>query len=167
MELYELVGRLHKLELVRKLAHRKETQEYNLYFGQFPVLNFLSQHPGCTQVEIANALQVSAASIALSTKRLQKAGYIVKEVDQQNLRCKRLSLSEAGEKVCAGCHERLMLLDRKMFRGFSDEDKVTFARLLDRATVNLTEEEENILNPDVFRYLHKQLETLERVPKEE
>ena len=39
-----------------------------------------------------------------------------------------------------------------------------------RAMINegfLTEEEENVLNADVFRYLHKQLETLERVPKEE
>ena len=37
MELHQLMGRLHKLELVRMLAHRRETHEYGLYFGRLPV----------------------------------------------------------------------------------------------------------------------------------
>lgn len=94
MELYQVTGRLHKLELVRMLAQRNEICKDGLYAGQMPVLNYLAEHPGCTQVEMADFLQVSPASIALSTKRLQKAGYLTKEVDEDNLRCKRLYLSE-------------------------------------------------------------------------
>ena len=86
MELYQVTGRLHKLELVRMLAQRNEICKDGLYAGQMPVLNYLAEHPGCTQVEMADFLQVSPASIALSTKRLQKAGYLTKEVDEDNLR---------------------------------------------------------------------------------
>lgn len=163
----EVIGRIHKLELVRKLQHRKETEEFKLYFGQMPVLDFVSNHPGCTQVEIAEFLQVSPASIALSTKRLQKAGYITKEVDPDNLRCKRLMLTESGERARRLSHERLDEMDKRMFEGFSEEEMVTLTMLLDRATMNLTGETVNIVSGEVFHNLHKQLETLEHEKKAE
>ena len=72
MELHELMRKLHKLELVQQLAHRRGAQEHGLYFGQMPVLDFIAANPGCTQVQVADHLRVSPASIALSTKRLQK-----------------------------------------------------------------------------------------------
>ena len=55
----EVIGRIHKIELVRKLIHRNETQEFNLYFGQIPVLDFIADHPGCTQVEIASSAKTA------------------------------------------------------------------------------------------------------------
>lgn len=167
MELHEIGGRMHKLELVRKLAHRKATQEFQLYFGQMPVLNYISWNPGCTQVEIANFLQVSPASIALSTKRLQKAGYLVKEVDKDNLRCKRLFLSEEGKRVRELCHERLDMLDAKEFQGFTEEELEMLVHLVDKATMNLTGEAENVVNGEVFNSLHRQLETMEHEKTEE
>ena len=42
MELHELMGKLHKLELVQQLAHRRGAQEHGLYFGQMPVLDFIA-----------------------------------------------------------------------------------------------------------------------------
>ena len=41
MELHELMRKLHKLELVQQLAHRRGAQEHGLYFGQMPVLDFI------------------------------------------------------------------------------------------------------------------------------
>jgi len=69
MELHELMRKLHKLEHVQQLAHRRGAQEHGLYFGQMPVLDFIAANPGCTQVQVADHLRVSPASIALSTKK--------------------------------------------------------------------------------------------------
>ena len=160
MELYQVTGRLHKLELVRMLAQRNEICKDGLYAGQMPVLNYLAEHPGCTQVEMADFLQVSPASIALSTKRLQKAGYLTKEVDEDNLRCKRLYLSEQGAKVRELCREKMDLLDRKAFEGFSEEELCTLVQLIDRITINLTGEAENVVNGETFGTLHRQLESM-------
>ena len=160
MELYQITGRLHKLELVRMLAQRNEICKDGLYAGQMPVLNYLAEHPGCTQVEMADFLQVSPASIALSTKRLQKAGYLTKEVDEDNLRCKRLYLSEQGAKVRELCREKMDLLDRKAFEGFSEEELCTRVQLIDRITINLTGEAENVVNGETFGTLHRQLESM-------
>ena len=57
MELHELMGKLHKLELVQQLAHRRGAQEHGLYFGQMPVLDFIAANPGCTQVQVADHLR--------------------------------------------------------------------------------------------------------------
>lgn len=162
MEFYQITGRLHKLELVRMIAHRRNMGAHGLYFGQMPVLDYVFDHPGCTQIEVAAFMQVSPASIALSTKRLQKAGYLTKEVDQDNLRCKRLHLSKEGECVRLCCKKMMDELDAEMFKGFSEEELHTLAQLIDRVTVNLTGEEENVVNGQTFSSLHRELEHIEK-----
>ena len=86
MELHELMRKLHKLELVQQLAHRRGAQEHGLYFGQMPVLDFIAANPGCTQVQVADHLRVSPASL----HSLQSA-------------CRRLGISQKKwmQKTCA------------------------------------------------------------------
>ena len=79
-ELRELVGSLSKTFITHRKCFLKYSQKFGLYVGQPQVLNFVRKHPGCTQNEIAQALGVSAASIAFSTKRLQAAGFLQKQV---------------------------------------------------------------------------------------
>lgn len=162
MELHQITGRLHKLELVRMIAHRRNMSAEGLYFGQMPVLDFVFDHPGCTQIEVADFLQVSPASIALSTKRLQKAGYLIKEVDAENLRCKRLSLSDAGSAARLHCREKIDALDAQMFRGVSAQELNALAKLIDRITMNITGEEENVVNGQTFSSLHRELERIDK-----
>ena len=161
MELSQIAARLHKLELVRMLAHRKEMGPDGLYFGQMPVLDYVHAHPGCTQIEIAEHLQVSPASIALSTKRLQKTGYLTKEVDTDNLRRKRLFLSDDGEKIRDRTKEKMDMLDAQAFRGFSEEELSALVSLVDRVTMNLTGETENVVNGETFSNLHRALEMMD------
>lgn len=165
MELHELMRKLHKLELVQQLAHRRGAQEHGLYFGQMPVLDFIAANPGCTQVQVADHLRVSPASIALSTKRLQKAGYLTKEVDAENLRCKRLYISEEGQRVCAMCRERLDQIDAVAFQGFSEEELEVFSSFLDRVTLNMTGETENAVSGELFGHLCRELDAIEKEAK--
>lgn len=87
----EVVMRMERIHLLRKLYMQKTMPDHDLYFGQLPMLEYIWLHDGCTQVEVAQALDVSAASVAVSTKRLQKAGLLVKKTDEKDLRVKRLS----------------------------------------------------------------------------
>ena len=161
MELHELMRKLHKLELVQQLAHRRGAQEHGLYFGQMPVLDFIAANPGCTQVQVAEHLRVSPASIALSTKRLQKAGYLTKEVDAENLRCKRLYISEEGQRVCAMCRERLDPDRRGGVSGlFGRESSEAFSSFLDRVTLNMTGETENVVSGELFGHLCRELDAI-------
>ena len=48
-----------------------------------------------------------------------------------------------------------------MFDGFTDVEMVLLSQYLDRMTMNLTGETENIVNGEVFHDLHLQIGTLE------
>ena len=165
MELHELMGKLHKLELVQQLAHRRGAQEHGLYFGQMPVLDFIAANPGCTRGAGGRPSACQPGSIALSTKRLQKAGYLTKEVDAENLRCKRLYISEEGQRACAMCRERLDQIDAVAFQGFSEEELEVFSSFLDRVTLNMTGESENVVSGELFGHLCRELDAIEKEAK--
>ena len=95
LELYgRLVGKMERVHLLRRMFSQQLTNNTTLHFGQVPVLLYIREHDRCTQVDLAEALHVTPASIATSTKRLQKAGYLTTTVNDNNLRCKQLSITE-------------------------------------------------------------------------
>ena len=85
--------------MLRKIKIQSLTGDFSCRFGQFPLLGYVEQHDGCTQQEAAEAMSVSAPAVAVSVKRLQKAGFLKKEADPDNLRKSRLSLTEAGRET--------------------------------------------------------------------
>lgn len=166
MDLCELGRSIVKLNLVMKLYSRQSMNGTGLYFGQMPILEYIDEHDGCTQIEIAEFIQVTPASIALSTKRLEKSGFITKTTDENNLRCKRLSLTDNARNSMKRNKEIFDAQDAKMFAGFSEEELELFRGFIDRATINLTEEKENLLNHNTFISLKKRLEELHAKKKE-
>lgn len=165
MELHELMRKLHKLELVQQLAHRRGAQEHGLYFGQMPVLDFVAANPGCTQVQVADHLRVSPGLHCTLYKALAEGGVSHKEVDAENLRCKRLYISEEGQRVCAMCRERLDQIDAVAFQGFSEEELEAFSSFLDRVTLNMTGETENVVSGELFGHLCRELDAIEKEAK--
>lgn len=138
LPLYELGIRLDKLYLLRRVAVNHGAVEGDLYMGQLPILDYIIEHPGCTQKEVADYLQVTPASIALSTKRLQQAGLIQKEVDRENLRRNKLTVTDRG--VAAKERFRVLMdsLDQKLFQDFSQEELAALKGLLDRMLNNIS-----------------------------
>lgn len=102
-------------------------------------MNYIFENDGCTQVDIAEKLQVSAACIATSTKRLQNAGLIMKSVDEKNLRCKRLSLTSTGREVLGECHAPFDEYDKNIFRNISEEELENTRKVLDKLLYNMEE----------------------------
>lgn len=159
---YSLITRkLIKLDLVMKLYSRKKLNELGLYFGQLGIVFYIHNNPNCTQIDIAKAMSVSPASIALSTKRLEKAGIIIKQTDENNLRCKRLKLTEKGFAVTEIAETIRAEQDRKMFVGFTSEEIAALDGFIDKITMNLTEEKENVISRSIVRDLEKQIEDLD------
>ena len=70
-----LVGKMERVHLLRRMFSQQLTNNTTLHFGQVPVLLYIWKHDRCTQVDLAEALHVTPASIATSTKRLHKAPF--------------------------------------------------------------------------------------------
>ena len=122
--------RIHHLMHMRKIYVQDHTGEEEAYPGQYPILAYVADHEGCTQVEVAEAMMISPSSVALSTKRLQKMGLLEKQIDENNLRCKHLSVTEEGWRTARRFHEAHMMFDETAMEGFTDEELETMAGYL-------------------------------------
>ena len=92
----EIIGDIEKAHLLHKLFV-KRILENGLYFQQFLILHYIYENPECTQADIAKHFHVSSATMTVSTQKLQKSGFIEKNVSENNLRCKCISLTEKGK----------------------------------------------------------------------
>lgn len=153
--------RLERLHLLRRLYIQKTMPEHDLYFGQLPLLEYVCRHEGCTQIEMAQALDVTPASIAVSTKRLQKAGLLTKETDEDDLRIKRLSPTGEGRARAKRGRELFTELDQRSFEGFTEEEFRQLTGLLDRIAKNLGNAVRNKSGLEAVP-LHKLAEELHR-----
>ena len=136
-KLSELMGALNKAYITRRKLYLKKSQAFGLYVGQPQVLNYVRQHPGCTQIEIAENLSVSSASIAFSTKRLQKAGFLQKQINSLNMRCNKLYVTPEGEAILDKFRGVFDEMNLAMFEGFSEKELDQFYDLVERVSRNI------------------------------
>ena len=93
-----------------------------------------------SQRELADLLHVTPATIAISTKRMEKAGLLTKRVDEDNLRCKRLTITELGESKCDEAFEQFGRSNEELFKGFAEEELIQLQGYMDRMLRNLAEQ---------------------------
>lgn len=136
----EVSRRLHDLEMQKAFVVRQALKNGDVYFGQPPILDWLFSHNACTQNEIANGLNVSPASVAVSLRRMQKSGIVEKTVDENDLRRNLVSLTEKGKAQQEFVHKCFEDIDRKLFAGFGEEELQTLSDMLKRLCDNLAPE---------------------------
>ena len=67
-------------------------------------------------------MRLSPSSIALSTKRLEKGGFLRKKTDEENLRCKRLYLTESGQAALRLAEKGAQKLHAVLLDGISPRE---------------------------------------------
>ena len=142
MDMHWLGKRLMLLQMLRRRSMHGPCFAKEIVPGQYPLLNYLSRHPDATQQELASVLFVSPASVAQSTKRLQKVGLLEKASDPENLRKNRLWVTPAGQEAVDSVREAIDTLDKRLFEGFTESELETLAAMLDRMILNLATEED-------------------------
>lgn len=128
----KLIGMIENMHLLRKLFIRRSTSDSPLHFGQIAIMNTIEQNEHCTQATLAEQLMVTPASVATSTKRLQKAGFITKTIDEDNLRCKRLALTDKGRAAITEHKQLFRQYDELIFKSFSESEKAELYGYLSR-----------------------------------
>lgn len=134
----EVLERIIHISRLHRVLIGKRVDKMGPYAGPwFLVLRYVMENDGCTQVALANFLRVTPASVALSTKRLQRAGYLSKEVDEYNLRCNRLHITQEGRELEERCRNEFERLLSDAFAGFEEAELRQFSEYLGRVSSNL------------------------------
>ena len=123
-----------KRYLDRKVCHT------GVYPTQHRLLMELDRNPHCSQVGLAEKFDVSAAAIAVSLKKLEKGGYIVRLADRADNRINQVSITEKGKEVIRRSILIFQETDRCFFEGFTDEEIARFRDYMERAYHNMSEE---------------------------
>lgn len=137
----DLIVSIEKLKHIRRICMHNAASKLPIYHGQLPMLEYIYRHDGCTQAELAEKLMITPASAAMSTKRLEKSGYITKCSDENNLRKNNLSVTQEGIEICLKCREAFDEVDGKMLKGFSEEEMEICCNLISRMICNLLDED--------------------------
>ena len=138
---------IHQI-IVFTMKHRRIMQSYldetGVYQAQHHLLMRISHNPNASQKDIAMSMDVSAAAIAVSLKKLEKGGYIKKQIDQGDNRLNQITITEKGNKVVEQSKQIFESTDRKLFEGFTEEEKHTLSALLQKLGSNLAVMEDEI-----------------------
>ncbi len=130
------------------VKHRRIMQNYldktGVYHAQHRLLMEISRNPNASQKDIARSMDVSASTVAVSLKKLEKGGYINKEMDEGDNRLNKITITEKGNKVVEQSKQIFDSVDRKVFEGFTDEEKTTLLVLLQKLNANLVRMEDEI-----------------------
>lgn len=89
------------------------------------------------QRELADALHISPATMAASLKSLERNGYITKQSDQRDGRCKLLHITQKGIDAVQRCREAFDMVDKQLYAGFTRQEVEQVKAFLRRMLQNL------------------------------
>ena len=125
--------------MLRRYLDRKVSHT-GVYPTQHRLLMELDSNPSCSQVELAEKFDVSAAAIAVSLKKLEKGGYITRLADESDNRINQVSITEKGKEVIRKSILIFRETDRCFFFCFTDEEVAQFLHFMERVYKNMAEQ---------------------------
>lgn len=153
----ELTGAFLCLEALKRFTVQSSLKDSKVYFGQPPVLEYLAEHGQATQAELAAAVGVSAASMAVSVRRMQKSGLIEKAGDENDLRRNKISITDFGRQELDKLNGTFDEIDAKTYGGFSEAELTQLKEYLDRINRNLSEDLPD--KRDICKFIHSDFDS--------
>ena len=128
----------HMLLQKKLLTDLKETE---LTAGQPKVLDYLQDHNGASQKELAEGCRIEPGFSDFYLKPHGRKGNGRAPDAGGNRRTYYIFLTEKGEKLLGIIQDKFKKLEETAFRGFSAEDRQQFMELFFHIYKNMTEEE--------------------------
>ena len=138
LPLYLTVFKTHN---ALKTCTRPRMAVYGLSPGQPKILRYLSKRDHWMQKELANACEISAATVSNLLSKMEEAGLITRSEAQDDRRAGSISITDAGRKAIEAWNEECFTIEARGLQGFSEEEKAAFADYLSRMYKNLSGKE--------------------------
>ena len=126
----------HVCHLHRLRAHQL-LDALGLYRGQPPVLFALWEQEGLTHTELAERLRNTPSTVSKMLRRMERAGFVVRQPDAEDQRVSRVYLTEAGRAIRSDVQAVFRTTEAETFAGFTLEERVLLRRFLLQLLDNL------------------------------
>lgn len=114
------------------LCMQRTLSKYGLYPGQ-PQLLFAVRALGTpTQNELAEHLSISKASVGVSLRRLESAGFVKRVRDKKDTRCIRIILTQKGQEYARWCEIDFEVFFTTLLEDFTGDERTYVLSMLGR-----------------------------------
>lgn len=113
-----------------------------LTLGQPKILDYLKDHNGASQKEIARGCHIEAGSLTSILNRMEEKGMVERRMLNGNRRSLYVFLTKKGEELLNIVTEGFQSIEDDAFRGISSEDKEQFMQIFSRIYQNMATKED-------------------------
>lgn len=145
---FHAIGMFRRTDSMLRRYMDKMVCNTGVYPTQHRLLMMLNHEPCCSQVELAEKFDVSAAAIAVSLKKLEKGGYITRVADRSDNRINQVNITDKGKDVICRSIRIFQEADRCFFTGFTDEEVRHFMEYMERIYRNMERENSRLDRED-------------------
>ncbi len=139
MEMLKKTAIRSMIRLMRnhRAAMERRLESTGVFQAQHKLLMEIAANPNRSQKELADRMEVSTATIAVSLKKLEKGGFVARAADVNDTRFNQVVLTEKGRTAVEQSIEIFREIDEKTFEGFSEDEINEFLSYIRRITENV------------------------------
>ena len=116
------VDRFELIQMLRSRCFRQVAKENYIPCRQYPIMEYLMEHDGCSQIELSKYFHVSAAAITKSIDRLVKAKFVIRKADLDNKRANLIYLTGLGKETFNKASNHFEKIDELMLSHLDKND---------------------------------------------
>lgn len=134
---------LHYLIMANQMLVQKslmdQIKDTGLTIGQPKILDYLKEHDGSTQKEIARACFLEAGSLTTILNKMEEKGLIERRMLNGNRRSFHIFMTEEGKRKQQMVDKAFKEIEQKALSGISEEEYERFLTIYKRIYSNLQE----------------------------
>lgn len=112
-------------------------KDSGLSLGQPKVLDFLKNHDGAVQKDIAKGCHIEPASLSTILTGMEKSGLIIRETNENNRRNLYIYMTDKGKAICEQIIKHFSEIEKKALSGFTEEETENILAYLTKIHKNL------------------------------
>ena len=133
----------HYLSMINHMTIQKKLMEQlkdtGLTLGQPKVLDYLKDHDGVSQKEIAAGCLIEAGSLTSILNRMEEKDLIERKMLNGNRRTFHIFMTESGKKNQKRVEEAFKKIEKTALNGISEEEQKLFMEIFCRIYRNLAD----------------------------
>lgn len=145
----QVIGKLICVNRMHRTVTENQIGQLKIHRSQHQMLMTVEKHEGISQKEIAAIMEISPAAVAVTLRKLERAGLVERQTSFDDSRVNNISLTEKGRELAQHTGELFGSIDAAMLASFSEQERQTLCELLDKLKGNLKAQFECLRKDDI------------------
>lgn len=145
---HQIVSLFRQIDRSLKRAISRKVMDTGIYRSQHALLMMLGKFPECSQAELAEKMDISPAAIAVSLKKLEKAGYVSRQCKQHDNRMNQVIITDKGRAAIDVSIHYFKEMEAAILKDFSMQEMEMLEDFFKRIIKNEEDYYESLLKQD-------------------